>query len=185
MTAEPHITVTGPGRCTECSFHVRTQGHRDGCSTRARVYDELPDSWDRMGLAARPEHLGYGGRTPKKPKPAQPPTSVQVYAGGHNPRYVAAAITAELNKLAAAVEGKRNATLHTVSCNVFEFVKAGHADERAARDELERIAAAIGLDDSEIRATIKSAWKRTQPRTVPAPGLPAPRITEVESPQQL
>jgi hypothetical protein len=26
-----HITVAGPGRCLQCSFHVGTQGHRDGC----------------------------------------------------------------------------------------------------------------------------------------------------------
>lgn len=32
-----HITVDGPGRCTECSFHVETQGHREGCSTLAAV----------------------------------------------------------------------------------------------------------------------------------------------------
>lgn len=37
MTA---ITVRGPGRCTECSFHVATQGHRDSCSGTAAV---LPD----------------------------------------------------------------------------------------------------------------------------------------------
>ncbi len=39
------ITVRGPGRCTGCSFHVATQGHRDGCSGTAPVLpnaDEAP-----------------------------------------------------------------------------------------------------------------------------------------------
>jgi hypothetical protein len=29
--AEPAVTVRGPGRCLNCSFHVGTQGHREGC----------------------------------------------------------------------------------------------------------------------------------------------------------
>ncbi|MCH9729157.1 MAG: DUF3631 domain-containing protein [Actinomycetia bacterium] len=29
--------VTGPGRCTECSFHIPTQGHRDGCPHTERT----------------------------------------------------------------------------------------------------------------------------------------------------
>jgi hypothetical protein len=28
----PSLTVVGEGRCAECSFHVATQGHRDGCA---------------------------------------------------------------------------------------------------------------------------------------------------------
>jgi hypothetical protein len=31
------ITVRGPGRCGECSFYVKLQGHRDGCSRTAPV----------------------------------------------------------------------------------------------------------------------------------------------------
>lgn len=29
------VKVAGPGRCSECSFHTPTQGHRDGCSAGA------------------------------------------------------------------------------------------------------------------------------------------------------
>jgi hypothetical protein len=36
----PHITVVGPGRCTACSFHVPTQGHRPGCDGTAPVYGD-------------------------------------------------------------------------------------------------------------------------------------------------
>jgi hypothetical protein len=31
------ITVRGPGRCTECSFYVALQDHREGCSRTAPV----------------------------------------------------------------------------------------------------------------------------------------------------
>lgn len=35
--------VIGPGRCTECSFHVATQGHREGCSTTAPLWLDESD----------------------------------------------------------------------------------------------------------------------------------------------
>jgi hypothetical protein len=38
-----HITVTGPGRCEGCSFHVATQGHRAGCDGTAPI--EPPSIW--------------------------------------------------------------------------------------------------------------------------------------------
>jgi predicted PhzF superfamily epimerase YddE/YHI9 len=82
---------------------------------------------------------------------------------------VAAAIKGELEKLAAADQGTRNHTLYVAACNVFEFVKGGHADEVASRAELKRIAGAIGLEDREIRATVDSAWQHVGPRDVLAP----------------
>ncbi|OBG25430.1 hypothetical protein [Mycobacterium sp. E3198] len=88
---------------------------------------------------------------------------------GSNPAYVATAIRAELNELARAREGTRNHTLFTVACNVFEFVKGGHADQTGARAELSRIATVIGLEPSEIPSTIESAWNTVGARDVPAP----------------
>lgn len=110
-----------------------------------------------------------------KPKPKQSPrptTAIpvdQIALPGANPSYVERAVSDELAKLAAATEGCRNHTLYQVGCNVFEFVKAGHVDRSAAEVELERIASAIGLGDNEIRATMRSAWDKVEPRTVPAP----------------
>jgi hypothetical protein len=74
---------------------------------------------------------------------------------GQNPRYVAAAISRDLEVLAAAVEGVRNDTLLKVACNIFEFVRGGHANEAGAYAELERIAGAIGLPDREIHSTLE------------------------------
>ncbi|BBY35882.1 hypothetical protein MMAN_57990 [Mycobacterium mantenii] len=91
-----------------------------------------------------------------------------IAAPGTNPAYVAAAIRKELERLANAREGVRNHTLLAVACNVFEFVKAQHANEAPARAELERIATAVGLEAREIHATIESAWRRVGPRDVPA-----------------
>lgn len=177
-TTLPHITVRGPGRCTACSFHVVTQGHRESCDGTAPVEPDepVPDSrsfrdWldKRRGRAPQPRR-----RTEDVGDIAQP---------GMNPRYVGAAIRDDLDELAAATEGSRNHTLHDVACNVFEFVKAGHADETAARAELERIATAIGLGhyEYEIQATLRSAWGRVSPRNVPTPASVAPAYT-IESP---
>ncbi|MDC8980688.1 primase alpha helix C-terminal domain-containing protein [Mycobacterium marinum] len=88
---------------------------------------------------------------------------------GGNPAYVAAVLRGEMQRLAQAPEGTRNDTLHRVACRVFELVKGGHADTEAARNELERIASAIGLTPNEIRATLRSAWRRASPRPIPTP----------------
>lgn len=88
---------------------------------------------------------------------------------GGNSTYVRAAIGTELQRLASSREGSRNDTLLRVACNVFELVKGGHANQAAADAELTRIAVAIGLQQSEIRATLRSAWERVGPRDVPSP----------------
>jgi hypothetical protein len=109
------------------------------------------------------------------------PPAADVAKPGRNPAYVAKAIRAELEQLAGAREGTRNATLAKVAVAVFEFVKAGHADEAAVRAELERIALAIGLEPAEIAATLRHNWNKAQPRDVPAHG--GARITEVSANQ--
>ncbi|HWX99863.1 MAG TPA: hypothetical protein VNY55_08325 [Mycobacterium sp.] len=48
-----HITVRGPGRCTGCSFHVATQGHREGCDGTAPVAPELDPEWEKLGFLER------------------------------------------------------------------------------------------------------------------------------------
>ncbi|WP_324667190.1 Helix-turn-Helix domain-containing protein [Mycobacterium canetti] len=87
---------------------------------------------------------------------------------GGNAAYAAAAVAAELAKLAAAQEGTRNNTLNRVAFNVFRLVKGGHVDADVAHRELERVAASIGLPDREIRATLRSAWDAATPRDIPA-----------------
>jgi hypothetical protein len=58
----PHITTRGPGRCTKCSFHVETQGHREGCSGTARVEpaEDKPRSFlDRLARDAADDPSFY------------------------------------------------------------------------------------------------------------------------------
>jgi hypothetical protein len=159
------IEMGGPGRCTECSFHVATQGHRDCCSGTALIQPPSPctdnfiENIRRRKAGARETPAA----TTSRPRPAN------VAQPGANPGYVAAAIRRELGRLAGAVEGTRNDTLNRVAFAVFGFVKGGHADEQAARAELERIASVIRLSHNEIQATLGSAWTSAVPRDVPAP----------------
>lgn len=133
---------------------------------------------DADGHNGKPDaFLAWSAQFREKPdpvRPPSPPTPVNGIASpGGNPRYVETAIRSDLERLAAATEGVRNDTLLRVACNVFEFVKGGHADESAARAELTRISAANGLPGWEIENTLRSAWNRVGPRTVPAPdGVP-------------
>jgi hypothetical protein len=170
-----HIEVGGEGRCTECFFHVPTQGHRACCSGTAPI--EPPSIWTDSFLenVRRRKSAQTGRYDPGAihewldAKPPKRSSLADAAQPGGNPRYVAAAIRADLERLAATHEGRRNSTLHAVACNVFEFVKAGHADEAAVRAELERIAAAIGLGHHEIQSTLRSAWNKVGPRHVPVP----------------
>jgi hypothetical protein len=110
------------------------------------------------------------GKTPPARSDVTPsvrPTAIA--QPGRNPAYVAAAIRGELGELANAREGTRNDTLNRVAFRIFAFVKAGHADEKAARAEMTRIAAANGLPHSEIQSTLRSAWNSASPCDVPAP----------------
>jgi hypothetical protein len=162
-----HIKVGVEGRCTECSFHVATQGHRDCCSGTAPIEPASPhtgnfiENMRRRKAAAReiPDELWKTSR----------PLPAHIAQPGANPAYVVAAIRGELGHLAEAIQGTRNDTLNRVAFAVFGFVKGGHADEQAARAELERIASVIGLSHNEIQATVGSAWTSAVPRDVPAP----------------
>ena len=155
------------------------QPHRAGVSRlQARLLK--PDSLTFLErITQRRRELN--GEPNRCPPPRRTEDTGDIAQPGHNPAYVAAAIRGDLHRLAAATEGSRNHTLHSVACNIFEFVKGGHANEIAARAELERIATAIGLGHYEIQATLRSAWGRVGPRSVPAPGSVATACT-IESP---
>ncbi|MGH3554074.1 MAG: hypothetical protein ACRDT5_16110 [Mycobacterium sp.] len=100
---------------------------------------------------------------PRTATPPQPPA-----AAGAHPAYVSKVVAGELAKLAAAAEGCRNDSLARVAFRLFELAKGGHIDAARAADEMRRLSAASGLPDSEIEATLRSAWSRTAPKHPPA-----------------
>lgn len=74
-------------------------------------------------------------------------------------RWGATVLERELAGLVAAGEGVRNDTLYHATLKVAGASKGGHVDEGAARRQLEQVAVRIGLDPSEVAATIESAWQ--------------------------
>jgi hypothetical protein len=98
-------------------------------SKAAAAAREIPDEMWR-----------YFGHTPPDAATTSRTRPADVAQPGKNPAYVAAAIRAELDKLAATREGSRNHTLLTVACNIFEFVKGGpRVNPVAVRAMLNRI----------------------------------------------
>lgn len=120
--------------------------------TRQRIDDAIEADRRRWAI----ENVATGGGI------------IETAPPGKNPEYVHAALKVEFDRLANATEGHRNDQLLKTACSAFEFVKAGHAEHDPAWAELRRLAHAIGLMPNEIEATLRSAWRRTKPRQVPA-----------------
>lgn len=98
------------------------------------------------------------------PAPAPAAPAVPAPAGGPADRWGQRVLDAELARLATAADGTRNSTLFETAANVFEAVKGDHIDRGHAWAQLESIAQRIGLDPTEVRNTLESAWERTAPR---------------------
>lgn len=105
------------------------------------------------------------------PQPIQPPPVPTAHSNGSNgsSRYVTVALERELDLLARAHQGERNNQLNKGAFSMGQFVGAGELDENEAGDKLLTVALAIGLDEREARATIRSGLTAgaASPRGVP------------------
>lgn len=122
-----------------------------------------PDLIDRIQ-----KHLGTGPYA----KPAhRGVVASPMLAGDPDHPYLAAALAAEVEKVAAAVEGTRNATLNEAAFSLGTLVAAG-LDESTIRAELTEAATAAGLDSREIDRTIGSGIGAgmAEPRAIPDNG---------------
>ena len=124
-------------------------------------------------LADAPGWLVDLTRAPR-PRPRAPtaPLNQTLVDADHVDRYVAAAITSELQRLAGVGpgEGRRNDQLNRSAFAVAQFVGAGAAPETWARSILEDTAVDIGLPVTEARRTIASAFAAglQNPRELPS-----------------
>lgn len=94
-----------------------------------------------------------------RPRPGRAPRACE--------RYVAAAISAELNAVASASDGCRNDTLNRAAFAIGGFVRAGVVPDDWAAAQLEDRAADAGLPAIEARRTIASAFAAAEPRELP------------------
>ena len=92
-----------------------------------------------------------------------------VEASKRQRRYARGALDRACAKVTSAPEGKRNAILNDESWSIGRLVAAGHLEDGNARTELRAAGLAAALTESEVDATIASAFSAAQrsPRDVP------------------
>lgn len=116
---------------------------------------EVFNSGKRYTAKELKDWIGVGNlvRTPNKSAPVVTIPCVQ------DDFYAVIKFDDLLLKLQSAVEGNRNDTLNKVAYRAYGFVKAGRLDEDQVTSKLEDAASRIGLEPSEVTATLRSAWK--------------------------
>ncbi len=108
---------------------------------------------------------------------AQPPVGRRDRDKADLKRYAAAALEAELARVAAATVGTRNDTLNRAAYALGQLVGAGWLDRSTTEAALIATAAGAGLGRSESRPTVRSGMQAgiLKPRTLPQEeGAPAP-----------
>lgn len=94
------------------------------------------------------------GQAEKIIEPPKPPLAS---LNGKTPKYVEAALRAEVARVANAAKGSRNAALNRAAFSLYQLAGAGVLDESTVATELGQAARSIGLEDTEIEKTLKSA----------------------------
>lgn len=105
----------------------------------------------------------------RPPRPAAKPVHLALPADRRG-AFLRAAITGELERLAAAPVGERNRTLYLAATALGQLVAGGALDETEVTTLLGQGGVDIGLSPGETRATIASGLKNgaRRPRTVAA-----------------
>lgn len=104
------------------------------------------------------------------PKPvAQRPAAPIVAAArsGEPSRRAAAALDAEVRRVADSRAEGRNNSLFQAAANLFEIVNTGYLTEAKVRDQLTSAATAAGLGVRKIAQTLDAQWRRKQGVTRP------------------
>jgi putative DNA primase/helicase len=131
-------------------------------------------TWDgEPVIADPPEWLLVMLRKPQPRPRVVEPLPAAATAG----RYGQRALELELAELAGAPEGGRNNALNTAAFNLAQLVGGGVLEQGLVEEELGRVAAAIGLAETETRLTIASgmAAGAASPRRAPERREPAAR----------
>lgn len=160
----PGIDVRGDGGYVVVPPSLHVAGH--AYQWTARTPPAPAPSW----LLAMLDRTRTSEHRPRRevPRPARP-------AGGQAERYAAAAMNDELARLAAAVEGTRNATLNRAAFSLGQLVAAGVLDHDHVTSELERVATDLGLGEREIQRTVASGLGAGLDRPRALPDLTATR----------
>jgi len=118
-------------------------------------------SWERV--ADMPRWLV--DLTKKKERPDSAPVQgIQVKPNGEIDAYAKRALESAITNIALENEGARNRTLNEEAFGLFGLVKAGRLPEDKVRKAIWNAAIGVGLEETEIKNTMRSAWKDAEPR---------------------
>ena len=125
-------------------------------------------AWDRSHAEPIPLPVSLAALLESREPPRVAPVSSAARPSGNG--YGAAALRGELDILSRAREGARNHTLNTAAFNLGQLVAGGALDRSDVARQLCDVARAIGLDERESLATIRSGLDAgaREPRTAPA-----------------
>jgi DNA repair photolyase len=144
----------------------------------AWLADFLREEEGRKKAAKRAEKLGKITSEANKQKAAR------LRDDGANP-YGKAALEDELSTLRATSEGERNDRLNKAAFSLFGLCKGGVLGRGEVERELTRAARSVGLTDSEIEKTLRSAWSGATAREIPDDGPKATTSATGAAPFQL
>jgi len=148
--------------------HIDTRGDGGQVVYPGSVHPDTGDCyiWEKspknVALAELPGWIVEALKT-KPTKPVKPPKPLT----GRCTRYARTALTTECKQVREATEGTRNATLNTAAFNMGQLIGGDDIDRESVENELTQAALAAGLDESEVRSTIRSgiAGGLAKPRT--------------------
>lgn len=118
--------------------------------------DELVDAYEREALR---EERGLPARPWDDDLPVDNVHGARYEAGANGTGWGMAALVRQMARVAAAEKGQRNETLASAAASIGRVVAGGFLDERFAQDELEKVALARGLRQSETVATIRGGFE--------------------------
>ena len=112
--------------------------------------------------------ISFSSKVRKESAPAKSPTRPQISSysqmekdseSGRMEAYAKAAFESEISNLRSAREGNRNIQLNEAIFKLAWFIEAGHLNGNDVFDNIEKVALGIGLEESEIASTMKSAYQ--------------------------
>ncbi|TDB79021.1 DNA primase [Actinomadura sp. KC216] len=177
-----HLYFTAPGgiRLTNTSgdkgeglgWKVDTRGD-GGYVVGPGSFVDLPDGTGTYTPIHTPAPAPLPGwlaeRLRPAPLPPQRPVTVKL-ATGNRGAYLGKAVNASLEAIAAAPEGRRNATLYGAAVALGQLVAGGALDPDDTEQLLTAAAVRTGLAEWPARRTVRSGFRAgtQRPRSVPA-----------------
>ena len=109
---------------------------------------------------------------PRQKRNSEPQEALSSTSSAGNTRYGQMALQSEISTLQNATQGQRNQTLNNCAFSLYQLCAGGELSETDVREQLTQTALAIGLSETEIKATLRSAHRAAEREPRTAPPLP-------------